>query len=150
MKKLFYILLFSPLFCTINAQEVGIRFGEMAGNNVAIDGVYNFKEGRVHADITFGKSVGIYVVYDFIVKPIHGIDDFYYYLGIGLTTLIQSDFELGAAAEVGIEYRFPKSPLTLSLDYRPTIVIIESTDFHWYGFGLNLRYVLRNNDKMNK
>lgn len=142
MKNLFYILLFSPLFCIINAQEAGIRFGEMAGNNVAIDGVYNFKEGRVHADIAFGKSVGIDVVYDFIVKPINGIDDFYYYLGIGLTTLIQSDFELGATAEVGIEYRFPKSPLTLSLDYRPAIIVIESTDFHWYGFGLNLRYVI--------
>lgn len=142
MKKLFYILILSSLFYTLSAQEIGIRFGEMLGNNVAIDGVYNFKEGRVHADITFGKSVGVDVVYNFIVKPITQMDDFYYYLGVGLTTVFQSDFKLGGVAEVGIEYRFPKSPLTLSLDYRPAIILIESNDFHWYGFGLNLRYVI--------
>ena len=142
MKKLFYLLLFSPFFYTLSAQEAGLRFGEMSGNNIAIDGVYNFKVSRVHADISFGEGVGIDVVYDFVLNPIIGVDHLYYYLGIGITTLIQSDYELGGVGEVGIEYRFPNLPLTLSLDYRPAIIVLEKTDFHWNGFGLNLRYII--------
>ena len=113
----------------------------MAGNNIAIDGVIDWKESRLHGDISFGDGVGIEVIYDFIVKPINDLPDFYYYLGIGATTLLHDDFELGAAGEIGIEYRFPNAPLSLSLDYRPSIIIIETTDFHWDGLGLNFRYV---------
>ncbi len=124
------------------AQEAGLRFGEMAGNNIAIDGVYNFENSRIHGDISFGEGVGIDVIYDFVLKPITGAENLYYYLGIGITTLFHSDYELGGVGEAGIEYRFPNVPLTLSLDYRPAIIVVEKTDFHWNGFGLNLRYVI--------
>ncbi|MCF6222314.1 MAG: hypothetical protein L3J34_01170 [Flavobacteriaceae bacterium] len=142
MKKLLFILILCPFFNFLIAQEIGIRLGEMAGNNVAIDAVYPLKEGRIHGNIIFGNGVGIDVIYDFIYKPIQGLPNFHYYLGIGITTLFKSDYELGAATEVGIAYQFTGSPLTLSLDYRPSIIVLESTIFHWNGFGLNFRYVL--------
>ena len=141
-KGILFLISFVFFSNVINSQEAGLRFGEMAGNNIAIDGVYNFKDSRIHGDISFGEGVGIDVVYDFVLNPITGVDNLYYYLGIGITTLIQSDYELGGVGEVGIEYRFPNIPLTLSLDYRPAIIVIEKSDFHWNGFGLNLRYVI--------
>ena len=35
------VFLFIAGLTTLNAQEVGIRFGEMTGNNVAVDGVFS-------------------------------------------------------------------------------------------------------------
>jgi hypothetical protein len=141
MKKLFFILIMSPLFCDLNAQEVGIRFGDMAGNNVAIDAVFSWKESRVHADISFGNAVGLDVIYDFVFKPVVEIEHLYYYMGVGLTTIIGDEFKFGAIGEVGVEYRFPNSPIVLGLDYKPAIIIIDETDFLWGNFGINARYI---------
>lgn len=132
-----------PLFSFVQAQEIGIRLGEMAGNNIAIDGVYDLKDARVHANIIFGKGVGIDVIYDFIYKPFTGSPHFYYYLGMGITTLFRSEYELGVAAEAGIAYQFLNLPLSLSLDYRPSIIVLKTNNYHWNGFGLNFRYVLK-------
>ncbi len=141
MKKLFIILLMSSFFCSLNAQELGVRFGEMAGNNIAIDGVLNFKNSRLHTDISFGDGVGIDIIYNFIYNPIDESSNIYYYVGIGVASLIHSDFELGATGEAGFELRFNSIPFVLGLDYRPSIMVIGNTDFHWNGFGLNIRYL---------
>jgi len=141
MKNLFLILLFSSFFYHVNGQEIGLRFGEMAGNNIAIDGIFNFKNGRLHTDISFGDGVGIDVIYDFIHNPILESSNIYYYVGIGVTTLIHDDFELGATGEAGFEFRFNSIPFVFGLDYRPSIIIIGNSTFHWNGFGLNMRYV---------
>jgi len=135
------ILMLSPLFYSLSAQEIGLRFGEMAGNNIAIDGILNFKTSRLHTDISFGEGVGIDVIYDFIYKPMMESSNLYYYLGIGVISLIHSDFELGATGEAGMEIRFRSIPFVLGIDYRPSIIVIGNTDFHWNGFGLNMRYV---------
>ena len=141
MQRIFFILLFVFLYLHLEAQEVGIRFGEMAGNNIAIDGVFGWKDSRIHADISFGEGIGMDAVYDFVVQPINAVDNLYYYLGVGLTTLFGDEFKFGATGEVGIEYRFQNSPISLSLDYKPAIIIVETTDFLWGNFGINARYV---------
>ncbi len=141
MKKLLFLLLISPIFYSLSAQELGLRFGEMAGNNIAIDGVLNFKTGRLHTDISFGEGVGVDIIYDFIYNPIKESSNIYYYVGIGIASLIYSDFELGATGEAGLELRFNSIPIVLGLDYRPSIMVIGNTDFHWNGFGVNIRYV---------
>ena len=141
MKKLFLILLISPFFYSLSAQEIGLRFGEMAGNNIAIDGTFDFKVGRLHTDISFGEGVGIDIIYDFMYNPIMESSNIYYYVGMGVISLIHSDFELGATGEAGIELRFRTIPFVLGIDYRPSIIVIGNTDFHWNGFGFNMRYV---------
>ena len=141
MKKLLFFLLISSFFYTLSAQEIGLRFGEMAGNNIAIDGTLNFNTGRLHSDISFGDGVGIDVIYDFMFSPIKESSNIYYYVGIGVTSLIHSDFELGATGEAGFELRFKSIPFVLGLDYRPSIMVIGNSTFHWNGFGVNMRYV---------
>jgi len=141
MKKLLLILLISPFFYSLSAQEIGLRFGEMAGNNIAIDGIFDFKVGRLHTDISFGEGVGIDIIYDFMYNPIMESSNIYYYVGMGVISLIHSDFELGATGEAGIELRFRTIPFVLGIDYRPSIIVIGNTNFHWNGFGFNMRYV---------
>lgn len=141
MKKYLALIVFSTISLTqINAQEVGIRFGEMAGNNVAVDGVFSMGEfSRIHANISFGDGLGVEALYDFLYKPLG--DGFNWYVGAGPSMLINDPFYLGISGEIGIEYHFNNAPIAIGLDYRPTFWIIEKTDFDAGGFGLNIRYV---------
>jgi hypothetical protein len=141
MKKIILIIVIGLFYYNVSSQEIGVRFGEFAGNNVAIDGVFAWKTSRVHADVTFGDGVGIDALYDFIVQPFDGADNLYYYIGAGVTTYFGDDFQLGAVAEAGLEYRFPTVPIALGIDYRPSFIIVEETDFDFGGFGFNARYV---------
>lgn len=141
MKKYLALIVFSIISLTqLNAQEVGIRFGEMAGNNVAVDGVFSMGEfSRIHANISFGDGLGVEALYDFLYKPLG--DGFNWYVGAGPSMLINDPFYLGISGEIGIEYHFNNAPIAIGLDYRPTFWIIEKTDFDAGGFGLNIRYV---------
>ncbi len=144
MKKihLFFIsfIFFSKL---ISAQEIGLRFGEMTGNNVAIEGAIAWQDSRLHSNISFGDTVGIDFVYDFVFLPAFNLDNFYYYLGIGITSVFGSNFKFGGVGEVGVEYRFVKSPIAVGLDYKPAVLVLPKTDFVWTNIGFNIRYVFR-------
>ena len=61
--KLVSLTLFFGLVLAFNsqAQELGLRFGNVNGNNVALDGVFALGDfSRIHADVRFGNGgVGI-------------------------------------------------------------------------------------------
>ena len=124
----------------VGAQEIGVRFGDMYGNNIAMDATIPVKNKRIHATVSFGGNVGVDAIYDFAVASMFRSPDLRYYAGVGLTTLFASEFKLGVMGEVGLEYGFPRTPLTVGLDYRPAIIIIEKMDFIYGNFGLNVRY----------
>lgn len=142
MKKLILVLVILGLSNYTSAQELGIRFGNISGGNVAVDGVFSIGEfSRVHADLSFGDDgVGIDALWDFIYKPL-GHDDFYWYVGAGPSLFIGDPFLIGASGEIGLEYRFDNVPIAIGLDWRPTFWIVENTEFDAGGFGLNIRYV---------
>jgi len=127
----------------LSAQEIGIRFGDMNGNNIGIDATIPIKDKRIHSSVSFGSNVGLDIIYDFAVASIFRSPDLRYYAGIGLTTLFATEFKLGVMGEVGIEYSFPRTPISLGLDYRPAIIVIEKMDFIYGNFGLNVRYRLK-------
>ncbi|MEB2776611.1 outer membrane insertion C- signal [Algoriphagus sp. D3-2-R+10] len=124
-----------------NAQEVGLRFGNFYGNNVAIDGVFALGEfSRIHADVSFGNGgVGIDALWNPIYRPV-GASEFNYYLGFGPSLFIGDPFGLGVAGEIGIEYAFDDVPIVIGADWRPTFRLIEDTDFFADVFGLNVRW----------
>ncbi|MCK3684954.1 hypothetical protein [Maribellus sp. YY47] len=127
---------------TGNAQEIGVRFGDVSGGNVAIDGIFSTgKFSRIHGDISFGDGMGVDLIWDFIYRPLAD-EAFNWYLGVGPYAVFDDPFWLGAAGEIGLEYRFNSIPVSLSIDWRPELSIVEKTDFHPGGFGINLRYVI--------
>ena len=140
MKKIFLFCGFVFFSFQLSAQEIGIRFGDMTGNNIGIDATIPIKDKRIHATVSFGSNVGLDLIYDFAVASIFRSPDLRYYAGIGLTTLFASEFKLGVAGELGIEYGFPRTPISVGLDYRPAIIVIEKMDFIYGNFGLNVRY----------
>lgn len=139
------------LFCHIGfSQEIGVRFGDVVGNNVAVDAIFNTGEfNRVHADVSFGNGVGVEALWDFLYKPfkIGDVEGFKWYVGAGVSTLIDNPFLLGASAEGGIEYTFAKVPISLSGDWRPTLYILDDFGFHGGGCGFNARYVFGKSKK---
>ena len=81
-----------------------------------------------------------------------GIWDFYYqpfrneaidwYVGAGPYSFLGNPFQLGLAAEIGLEYHFRGIPIAIGEDWRPVLRIIDNTDIDWGGFGFNVRLVL--------
>lgn len=142
MNKLLLVLsvIFS-LTTMSTAQELGVRFGDVSGGNVAVDGIIGIGSwSRIHADVSFGNGVGIDALWDFIYQPLSG-EAFHWYAGVGAFAWIGNPFQLGAAGELGLEYKFNNVPISLSIDWRPYLRIIDNTDFHAGSFGLNVRYV---------
>ncbi|MDF2156357.1 outer membrane insertion C- signal [Algoriphagus sp. CAU 1675] len=144
--KIFSLVLFLGLFAAMesHAQEVGIRFGNVNGNDVALDAVFSLGEfSRVHGDLSFGNSgMGIDLLWNPIYRPIEN-SDFNYYIGFGPSLFLGDPFRLGAAGEIGAEYAFADVPLVIGLDWRPYFILVEDTDFNAGGFGLNVRWRLK-------
>ncbi len=123
------------------AQEVGIRFGNVNGNNVAVDGILALGDfSRIHANVSFGgDGVGIDAIWHPLFRPV-GNSDFMWYAGFGPSLFLGDPFVFGAAGEVGIEYPIRDVPITIGVDYRPVFVIVEETSFRGNGFGFNIRW----------
>lgn len=143
MKKLLIVLAFISANQITSAQEIGIRFGDVSGGDAAIDGIFSLgKFSRVHADLSFGNDgFGIDALWDFLYKPVDG-ESLKWYVGAGPSVLLGNpDAFIGASGEIGLEYHFQEAPIAIGLDWRPTLWILENTEFHTGGFGLNVRYV---------
>lgn len=144
--KIFALILFLGGIASLesHAQEVGIRFGNVNGNDVALDAVFALGEfSRVHGDLSFGNNgVGIDLLWNPVYRPISD-SDFNYYLGFGPSLFLGEPFRLGAAGEIGAEYAFAEIPLIIGMDWRPYFILVENTDFNAGGFGLNVRWRLK-------
>ncbi len=141
--KVIPLVMLLGLFAVLEsqAQEVGIRFGNVNGNNVAVDGVFAMGEfSRIHADVSFGNDgVGIDALWNPVYDNI-STSDFKWYAGFGPSLLLSDNFKFGVAGEIGAEYPFADVPITLGLDWRPYFILVEDTSFDAGGFGLNIRY----------
>jgi hypothetical protein len=140
MKKLTLIAAFMMITTIASAQEVGARWGDVTGGDVAVDAVFSLgKFSRVHGDISFGNGVGVDLLWNFIYRPLGG-EALNWYAGVGPYAVFDDPFTLGIVGELGLEYRF-NFPISVSADWRPSFRIIDNTDFHAGGFGLNVRYI---------
>lgn len=144
-KGILFLLIFAGLFfCTITsqAQELGLRFGHINGNNVALDGIFSTgKFSRIHGNVSFGQNgLGLDALWNPVYDDIPGTD-FKWYAGFGPSVYLSDNFRLGAAGEVGIEYAFKEVPITLGLDFRPYLFLVQVTEFR-AGFGFNARWRL--------
>jgi len=156
MKKLLVLTAFALCSCSIFSQEVGVRVGEVLGNNIAVDAMLRSgKFNRLHLDVSFGEDkndgngvanggVGVELLWDFLYRPLSG-EAFYWYVGAGPSLLFADPFWLGISGEVGLEYRFKTAPIALGADWRPTFWIIDNTNISAGGFGFNARFIFGHN-----
>jgi hypothetical protein len=142
--KLFALTMGIALLSIMNsqAQEIGLRFGQLNGNPVAVDGIFSTGDfSRIHANVSFGgNGLGIDALWNPIYDDIPDTD-FKWYAGFGPSIYLSEDFRLGGAGEIGAEYAFSEVPLTVGLDFRPYFFLVQQTEFR-AGFGLNIRWRL--------
>ncbi len=145
MKKLLLsaILLFALSF-NANAQELGVRWGNIGFNDFGLDAIIGLgRFDRVHADVAFGggngQDVGVDALFDFAYRPL-GSTNLNWYAGIGPSLSFGNDLWFGASGEIGLEYHFQGIPLVLGADYRPTYWFTPETEWGADGWGVNLRW----------
>jgi len=145
MKKILLSLLIVVAFAmNINAQskvtdhlELGVRLGAFGDGGAAVDVAFPMWGNRIHGDVGFySDAMGVAAFYDWSFPIAEG---FSFYPGVGADMVIGSDFVLGIGGELGFEYAF-KIPLTIGMDWRPTIRLIDGSGFGSDSFGLNIRY----------
>lgn len=141
MKKLLVLttLVFSSFIGF--SQEIGARFGDVLGNDIALDMMLRSGGGnRIHADVSFGNDVGLEFLWDILYRPL-GESNLYWYIGVGPSMLFSDPFYFGVSGEVGLEYRFGKLPIAIGADWRPTYFIVDESNFESGGFGINARFI---------
>lgn len=144
MKKFLAIAVALVAFAAVAAAQpraIGIRAGY--GGELS----YQHSIGSNFAEFDlglFGHSAAISGIYDFIIA---GDGNFNFYAGPGarLGTWVGKDytgFDLGIAAQVGLEYNF-SFPMQISIDWKPVFHFIGDDGykgFDAYGAALGLRY----------
>jgi len=145
IKKFFLLVVCISLTYFASAQsdklsnfELGVRIGSWGGGGASVDGVFNLQKNRIHGDLGFFQNAFTIEAYYDWSFPI--VDNLSFYPGPGAGMAFTSDgFVLGIGGELGFEYAF-KFPLTIGIDWRPMIMLFNSSGFGYGNGGLNIRY----------
>ncbi len=147
MRKAFVVialLMLTSCFTVTLAQrrlpggfELGLRLGDTYGGAAALDAVMPFYGDRLHGNLSVNHNNLIFAgLYDWLFPMGNG---FIFYPGAGGIMSLGDNVSIGVAGELGFEYRF-EIPLSIGLDWRPVLGIVNADGFAADGFGLNIRY----------
>lgn len=145
MKKFFILIVSMSISYFASAQsdvsgkyELGVRVGSWGGSGASIDGVMNLSRNRIHADLGFFQDAFIAeAFYDWSLPVVENLS-FYPGVGAGFA-FVPDGFVMGIGGELGLEYAF-EFPLSIGLDWRPMILLFNSSGFGYNNGGLNIRY----------
>lgn len=140
MKKILLIaVLFTAAFTAksqVSSTEIGVRFGDV----VAIDATVPIAaKPRLHPTLYIsdpGAALGVYFDWLFPVADAPGLR---LYPGVGPELYFYNDVEAAIAGNFGVEYAFD-FPMTLGIDWRPSIMVTNGGDFYTGNWGLMVRY----------
>lgn len=144
-----FVLVLATLATRSYAQDYRLALGLRLSNssptlNNSITGKYFVTDrNAVEGLVSFGSRFGVGALLE-IHKPFQnagGLNWFYgggAYVGFG-----GGDTYLGPTGILGLDYKFPKVPLNLSLDWKPELDIIPSINFVPDAFALSARFAFR-------
>jgi len=154
MKKIFILLGICSLFLveTTKAQSyksaIGIRLSSkdpVINNSVSFKQFLNQKTA-IEALLTFDKKAAIGAIIE-IHKPFETTDGLMWFYGAGAYLGFDSDKTnpsrnlMGMQGIVGLDYKFPKLPINLDLDWKPELNIIDNINFEPAAIGFTMRFV---------
>jgi hypothetical protein len=113
------------------SNSVSIKY-MMPTGNAALEGL-----------ISFGDRFGLGGLYE-IHRPLNATPGLKWFYGAGAYVGFQSgDTYLGPTGILGLDYKFDKIPLNLSLDWKPELDIIPKINFVPDAFALSARFTLQ-------
>lgn len=144
---LFAIILMAFSVNDIKAQsnwEIGVRLGE----GVDIDATIPISaRPRLHTAIYFGNhfgsdfssNFGLGGYFDWMFSLEGGPTGLKFYPGVGPEFFFGDSFNFGVAGDFGVEYSFD-FPLTVGLDWRPSIIVTNDHGFQNGNWGITARF----------
>jgi len=143
MKNIIRVLSISFLFSIIGASsfaqsafEAGLRYGE----EFAIDATFPLsKAPRLHTTFYLEGDFAIGTYLDWLFSLDGGPQGLKFFPGVGPEFYFGDNFNLGIAANLGVEYSF-KFPLTIGIDYRPGFMITDSFKGYSNNWGIVARF----------
>lgn len=118
----------------------GVTFKTSLGGNKMVDLIANF---RSNSNNSWFRVTGLYEIYN----PINNAPGLNWYYGFGgsigsvkYKPTNSSDLYLGVDGVLGLDYKFDNAPINISLDWKPTVALVPSTDFDASGVGLSVRF----------
>jgi hypothetical protein len=123
---------------------LGIRLSNSSPTlNNAITAKYFFTPSNAMEGIlSFGTRFGIGGLYH-VHKPLDYPGLKWYYGVGGYVGFESGDTYLGPTGAIGLDYKFEKIPLNLSIDWKPELDILPKIGFHPDAFGLSARFTLK-------
>ncbi len=152
MKKIF--LLFSIaailLFCSsrVSAQDYRFAMGLRLGNSTptissSVTGKYFVTDkNAIEGLISFGSKFGLGALLEIHRKlDVEGLSWFY---GAGAYVgFADNNAYVGPQGVTGLDYKFAKVPLNLSLDWKPELDIVPAINFVPDAFAFSIRFTLK-------
>jgi len=153
MRKILLALIFTSCIAfmnRVNAQDyklgIGLRFSTPAptlSNSVSVK--YFIKEtAAIEGLISYGNHFGIGGLYE-IHRAVNATPGLKWYYGGGAYLGFDSQHKtyLGPTGVVGLDYKFEKIPLNLSLDWKPELDMLPGINFIPDAIGLSARFTLK-------
>jgi hypothetical protein len=156
MRKL--LLTLTVLVCiafisSLHAQEynndykfgLGIRLSSPSptlSNSVSVK-YFMYNGNALEGLISFGTRFGIGGLYE-VHKPINATPGLKWFFGGGGYVGFQDrDTYLGPTGVIGLDYKFDKIPLNLSLDWKPELDILPRINFVPDAFAITARFTIQ-------
>lgn len=146
MKKIFYTLvLFIGFALSMNAQSynsaVGARLGSYSLTASYKQFLTESSAFELFGGFAYeGTALNVNALY-LMHTPIPSVENLSWYWGGGVSTNL-NPFTLGVMGAIGVDYKLEDYPVNLTLDYLPTLGIVNSKGLYYRGVTLAVRYVL--------
>lgn len=164
LKTIFATLFVVAFLSTANAQDYKSAIGAKLGYGL-IGSYKTFLNKKAAIDIFGGIRWGGLAAgaYYEIHSPVKSVNKLNWYFGGGASVTTwdygyagyNSYYELGVSGVIGLDYTFEDYPINASVDWAPTIVLVDSYDYPGVnlnrfrsGYGaLSVRYILGGKSK---
>ena len=123
---------------------LGIRLSNASPTlNNSITAKYFFSEkNAVEGLLSFGSRFGIGALYE-VHSPLSFPGLQWFYGAGGYVGFESGDTYLGPTGAIGLDYKFEKIPLNLSIDWKPELDILPKISFIPDAFGVTARFTLK-------
>jgi hypothetical protein len=116
--------------------ELGIRLGE----TFAVDATLPIAQApRLHGAV-YLERFGVGAYGNWIFRLSEGPRNLGFYVGAGPELFFESQFDIHATGDLGLEWAFAEVPITVGFDWRPSFRFTNNTKFLTSNWGFTARF----------
>lgn len=124
----------------------GARFGGSTGLTLKKYSKYNTSAIEFIGGWNFDEAIDGVTVSGLWEKlaPLTGSKKLNAEFGFGVTAIFGDEFYFGPSGIVGFDWRLKSVPITMSVDWMPTWIVVNTNRWSWTNAAYSIRWVLNN------